>query len=150
MRGRRGPLLQGSTQGCSNIPRVFGTSTENLAIDRPSFCLAMVYFCFVFYFTDCMMSKCYLCLMYHMASVLMVRMRTCARFFYLCIGDIMHGVNGVLSVYVYMYLLLQCFVFIVLLTYSEDQWVKISLFFLLSKEENLGIFTNLQHWKYLI
>lgn len=47
-RGRRGPLLQGS-----RIPKVFGTSTEELAIDRPSFCLAMVFFSFLFFSFFC-------------------------------------------------------------------------------------------------
>lgn len=42
-RRRRGPLLQCSTQGSRKIPSV-GTSTEEFAIDRPSFCLAMVNF----------------------------------------------------------------------------------------------------------
>lgn len=53
--GRRGPLLQGSTPGCSKIPKMFGTSTEELAIDRPSFCLAMVFF---FFFSFCLVVWC--------------------------------------------------------------------------------------------
>lgn len=118
-RGRRGPLLQGS-----RIPKVFATSTEELAIDRPSFCLAMVFFfpflffSFFFVLFGCMMSRCYFCLMYHVSCVFVnhdASVGACA-----FAGDIMHGVfGGFLRVRVcaYLYLLLgQCFVFIALLT----------------------------------
>lgn len=53
--GRRGPLPQGSRKEKESLQRLFGTSTEKLAIDRPSLRLAMVYsfflfsFCFLFH-----------------------------------------------------------------------------------------------------
>lgn len=91
------------------IPKVFGTSTEELAIDRPSFCLAMVPFpffsiFFIFLF-GCMTSKCYLCLMYHVLCVcshgVRVWMCVCEAPFYPCAGDVMHGVHERLSVCVH-------------------------------------------------
>lgn len=130
-RGRRGPLLQGSTQGYSKIPKMFGTSMEELAIDRPSFCLAMVFFfsfCFLFHWLyDVKMLflshvSCLVCMSSWCESV-----DVCVcKVFYPCAGDIMHGVLGCLResvcvcVCAYMFLLLgQCFVFIALLTHLD-------------------------------
>ncbi len=110
-RGRRGPLLQGSTQGCSKIPKVFGTSTEELAIDRPSFSLAMVFlfsfffrFCFLFHWLyDVKMLflshvSCLVCMLSWCESVSVCVCVFARLFFYPCAGDIMHGVHGCLSV----------------------------------------------------
>lgn len=47
--GRRGPLPQGSRKEKESLQRLFGTSTEKLAIDRPSLRLAMVYSFFSFF-----------------------------------------------------------------------------------------------------
>lgn len=49
--GRRGPLPQGSKKERKkeSLQRLFGTSTEKLAIDRPSLRLAMVYSFFSFF-----------------------------------------------------------------------------------------------------
>lgn len=92
--GRRGPLPQGSKKERKkeSLQRLFGTSTEKLAIDRPSLRLAMVYsffffFRFVFYFTGCMMSKCYFCLVYHVLCVSVFMVWVCVHLqssFYPC------------------------------------------------------------------
>lgn len=57
-RGRRGS----STAGVETFPKVFGTPTEELAVDRPSFCLKYGPLFFPF-LIGCMTSRCYFCLM---------------------------------------------------------------------------------------
>lgn len=61
-RGWGGALVQSSTPSSQ-------TSTEEIASDRPSFCLAMVYFSFCFYFTGCKTSEFYFCLVDHVLYV---------------------------------------------------------------------------------
>lgn len=98
--GRRGPLLQGSTPGCSKIPKMFGTSTEELAIDRPSFCLAMVFFFFsrfVWLYDVKMLFLSHVsCLVSMLSWCESADVCVCKALFYLRAGDIMHGVPGCL------------------------------------------------------
>lgn len=100
--GRRGPLPQGSKKERKkeSLQRLFGTSTEKLAIDRPSLRLAMVYsffflfsFCFLFHWLyDVEMLflshvSCPVCVCFHGVGVCAF-----AKFFLPLLGDIMHGV----------------------------------------------------------
>lgn len=107
--GRRGPLPQGSKEKKKeSLQRLFGTSTEKLAIDRPSLRLAVVYsffsFCFLFHWLyDVEMLflshvSCPVCVCFHGVGVCAF-----ARFFLPLLGDIMHGVCVCPG---------QCFVFI--------------------------------------
>lgn len=99
--GRRGPLPQGSKKKrkkASNVCLERPRRSSLLTVHRyaSQWSILFFFFRFVFYFTGCMMSKCYFCLVYHVLCVCLFSwcgcVCICKVLFLPLLGDIMHGV----------------------------------------------------------
>lgn len=97
--------------GVETFPKVFGTPTEELAVDRPSFCLKYGPLFFPF-LIGCMTSRCYFCLIW--SSLVMCLYHECVWVSFLPLHCWNHAWCGwtLVSVCAYIYLLpSRCFCF---------------------------------------